>query len=206
MRKCDVCWIAALCGFVVAFFGFAVLLHGWPWATGEETNAPAITDWLTSIGTIGAVAISLGSLARIQKHQRQERLTTLKGTAWIIDSAISNLEFSTRQICDERLSHDQYNPDVLSGCRSSVNQALSIPYHQPPFSDCLRDLNITLDKLRSGLATLDRAIAGDAVSSAKFQAEVKMAREAFNNALSAPVFHGVPRPITAYWEWGALSD
>jgi len=53
MKNCNVCWVAALGGFAIAFTGFAVIIHGWPDGTLWE-----IMGGIGSIGTFVGVVLA----------------------------------------------------------------------------------------------------------------------------------------------------
>lgn len=61
-KECNVCWMAALGGMTIAFFGFAVMLHGWP----SSTVAAA---WIQATGSVLAI---LAAFFIAQDQHRKE--------------------------------------------------------------------------------------------------------------------------------------
>lgn len=64
MKNCNVCWIAALGGFAIAFVGLAVMVHGWP------TSAVGAA-WVQAVGSIVAIVGSykVGSKQSADAHR-----------------------------------------------------------------------------------------------------------------------------------------
>lgn len=90
------CWVATLGGFAIAFFGFAVMLHGWPWPSGQGADSPKITDWLTSFGTIGATLLAATVPLYQNWDRRRERTIQQLSSEWNISEEVYRI--STRLI------------------------------------------------------------------------------------------------------------
>ena len=74
MKRCNVCWVASLGGFAIAIFGFAVVMHGWPWPSGSSTETSHVVAWITAVGTVGAaLATTAASVIALKFGLSEER-------------------------------------------------------------------------------------------------------------------------------------
>lgn len=65
-----------------------VMAHGWPWPTQQTADAPKITDWLTAIGTVGAVfAAILVPLFQNRDRRREQRRDKLQ-SEWSVAEGV----------------------------------------------------------------------------------------------------------------------